>query len=306
MGMTVRCPVCSETGGRPVRLGRAHALFRCQQCGVVHSAVDSSDWDAADHYRHYYSASNVGFDQLTDARYRALLKTFERIHRRGRLLDVGCGAGQLLVAAEGCGWSAVGQEVSASGLQWLDSLKSSSGARFELVRDDLLSASLPPASFAAITLIEVLEHLAAPAATLARCWSLLEPGGVLYMTTPNFDSATRRLLGGRWRGLTPDHLCLFNVPSLRRSLLQAGFTPHWVVTRNIDIPEILLKIRPRALAPATARATETFSATRDLRYRIEARPALRAAKALVNAGLRVTRAGDVLDALAVKAERPQG
>jgi SAM-dependent methyltransferase len=270
-------------------------------------ADTGGEWNADEHYRNYYSASNVGFDQLTAVRYQLILAECERLHRRGRLLDVGCGAGHLLVVADASGWSAVGQEISSSGLEWLRQLKTAAGRPFDLVSQDLLSADLPPATFSAITIIEVIEHLVDPASTLKRCHELLEPGGVLYLTTPNFDSLSRLMLGGAWRGLTPDHLCLFNVTSMRHALEAAGLRPSRVVTRNIDVPEILLKMRAGRRSAAQAeepgRPVQTWSATSGLRHRIERNHGLRAAKAAVNTALRAGRCGDTIEAFAVKPAR---
>ena len=294
------CPVCGETDASPVQLDLLLPLVRCRRCRLVHGGVSAQTWKAAEHYEDYYNPSNTTFDTLTESRYRDILSYMERIHHRGRLLDVGCGAGHLLVTADAHGWSAVGQEVSASGLQWLRSLKTKSGAAFELIADDLGDANLPPASFAAITLIEVIEHLPAPVSILERCRALLEPGGVLFLTTPNFDCLSRRLLGIQWRQFNPDHLCLFDVVSLRTALERAGFRPVRLLTKNIDVPEIMTKLRSRKPGVPLERDFNLLPATCDLRQRIESRQWLRAVKSAINAALRVSRTGDTLEAFAVK------
>lgn len=303
----VVCPVCAGDAAGPLRLNHQRELYRCRRCRLVHARIAAEEWKPKEYYRHYYAGQTPEFDAITEARYGDILAECERVHRRGRLLDVGCGAGHLLVAAIARGWSVVGQEVSASGLAWLETLKARSGCQFELVGEDLLEADLVPDSFAAITLVEVLEHLPLPAATLSRCYALLEPGGVLYLTTPNFDSLSRRLLDVRWRGLTPDHLCVFNARSLRTALGQAGFRLRRVITKNLDIPEIFVKLRQAREnsglegAPDPARGElDTFLPTRDLRRRIESSRLLRGVKLGINAGLRVTRWGDTVEAFATK------
>lgn len=294
----VACPVCGNEGAVPVVLNHQRELYRCRRCRLVHANIAAEEWKPKEYYQHYYTGHALEFDAITEARYADILAECERTHRRGRLLDVGCGFGHLLVAAAARGWSVVGQEVSASGLAWLESLKARSGCQFELVGEDLLEAGLAPGSFAAITLVEVLEHLPSPAAMLSRCYTLLEPGGVLYLTTPNFDSVSRRLLDVTWRGLTPDHLCLFTVRSLRIALTQAGFHSRRVVTKNVDVPEILLKLRHGRTG--SAGQLDTFLPTRKLRRRVESSRVLRGVKAGINAGLRLTRWGDTVEAFAVK------
>ena len=296
----VACPVCGGNAAMPLGFNHQRELYRCRRCRLVHAKIAAEGWKPKEYCQRYYTDHRPPpeFDAITEARCAHILAKCERTHRRGRLFDVGCGSGHLLVAAAARGWSVVGQEVSASELAWLEALKARSGCQFEFVREDLLEAGLAPGSFAAITLVEVLEHLPSPAATLSCCYALLEPGDVLYLTTPNFDSLSRQLLGVTWRGLVPDHICLFNVRSLRIALAQAGFRSRRVVTRNLDVPEILLKLRHARTG--SAGQLDTFPPTQNLRRRIESSRVLRGVKRGINAGLRLTRAGDVVEAFAVK------
>jgi hypothetical protein len=91
---------------------------------------------------------------------------------------------------------------------------------------------------------------------------------------------------------------------MRRAIRHAGLNPVRVVTRNIDVPEILLKLRagrrPVAQAGEPGRPVQTWSATSGLRHRIEGNRGLRAAKMIVNGALRLARWGDTIEAFAVR------
>ena len=68
-----------------------------------------------------------------------------------------------------------------------------------------------------IVLLDVIEHLPDPHETLALCARYLRPDGIVVLTTGDFGSLTARLLGARWRLMTPpQHLWFFTAASMRR------------------------------------------------------------------------------------------
>lgn len=272
-------------------------LYRCSDCRVVHWGRVWEPEKAIEYYRDYYAGKPPEYDPITEKRYDAILDWFERLTSPGRLLDVGCGIGHFLTVAESRGWQAVGLEVSASALQLLTHLKSERRWRFQVHGEDLLRADFPEGSFRAVTLFEVLEHLIDPMANLRGIHTLLEPGGLLYLSTPNFDSLSRYALAGRWRVITEEHLYLFNPGTLITCLEAAGFHPVRVLTKNVDVPEILAKWRRRR---QPREPVNTFPATWAFRRTIEGSTWLRWLKAGANEALRLSRLGETIEALAVK------
>jgi SAM-dependent methyltransferase len=96
------------------------------------------------------------------------------------------------------GWNARGVELCAS---------AGAFARNELGLDvftgTVEAAAFPDDCFDVIFTNAVLEHLRDPLSVLRECRRILRPGGVFYADTVNWDSYTRRLLGGRWKYLCP-------------------------------------------------------------------------------------------------------
>ena len=120
-----------------------------------------------------------------------------------RLIEVGCGAGFFLKAAERAGWQVEGIELSAEASRFAIE-------RLELPirRERAEDAPIGPASFDAAAMFDVIEHLFDPRAVLAAIARALAPGGTLVISTPNIDSASRYLLGVGLGGPEPAGACL--------------------------------------------------------------------------------------------------
>jgi SAM-dependent methyltransferase len=139
------------------------------------------------------------------------LRILQRYQPPGRILDVGCASGIFLKMAAASGWAVEGIEPSE---MLYAAAKTALGGTGQIHRGTLEETDLPPASFDAITVWDVLEHVPDPVGFLARCHSLLKPKGHLYLNVPNLDSKEARLLGKRWPLLLAEHLNYFNRSSL--------------------------------------------------------------------------------------------
>jgi SAM-dependent methyltransferase len=153
-------------------------------------------------------------------RYRAELHIRHLPHPKdaARLLDVGCGSGAFLRVMKALGWLAVGLEPDPRACEV------ARAAGLNVLQGSLQDAPLEPASFDAITLNHVIEHLHDPVRDLEICLRLLRPGGVLWITTPNLGAEGHRRYGGDWLHLDPPrHLVLFTLHSLEGLIRRAGF-----------------------------------------------------------------------------------
>lgn len=133
-----------------------------------------------------------------------------------RVLDVGCGRGDLVLALAARGFEAHGTElfpVQKPGLEG----RMHYGA-------DLEALDLEPGTFQLVVLWHVLEHLIDPQATLEAARQLLVPGGRLVVAVPNLSSWQASLFGADWFHLDlPRHLHHFTLVGLRRLLERVGY-----------------------------------------------------------------------------------
>jgi 2-polyprenyl-3-methyl-5-hydroxy-6-metoxy-1,4-benzoquinol methylase len=137
---------------------------------------------------------------------------------RGRLLDIGCGAGDLLLRMQQYGWDVEGIEqdrIAVANLRKFD---------IDVTEGTLPNGNLPADSFDVITASHVIEHIGDPNAFLRECFKLLRPGGRLVIATPNADSSGLKKYGSSWVHLDPPrHLVLFTPASLKQALERASF-----------------------------------------------------------------------------------
>lgn len=279
------CPLCLSARALPLFEKAGWPYERCGGCGLV----TRGGTDGPPSYHDYFPALTQALPPLTRTRYERLLARLAAYRSAGRFLDVGCGGGFLVETARDLGWNAEGTEVSRAAAEFgrTKGLAIHTGV--------IADAKLPAGAFDVVTLMEVVEHVPDPVALLAECAALLRPGGALYLTTPNWASLSRRVLGVRWSPIGRDHVVYFTPRHLRRALTAAGLAPRCVTSANIQPHEIAARFRPaRAVAPQQT----SLERTMELRETVEGSRMLRATKAVVNAGLSATGTGDTIRALA--------
>jgi SAM-dependent methyltransferase len=127
----------------------------------------------------------------------------------GRVLDVGCGAGELLEHYANLGWEAFGIEPSEG---------AAVAARQRGVTvhvGTLADRPWPDESFDRVVFSHSLEHIPEPLDALRAARELLAPGGRLAVLAPNWRCWQRRLFRGRWFPLDlPRHLQHFSPRAL--------------------------------------------------------------------------------------------
>src|SRR5262245_36483937 len=223
------CGVCGARRLAPRRRYRQAMLVDCASCGHTMAGRVPSQHELEAHYRLYDRDRSIS--PITVRRYDELLSSLDRFRKLNRLLDFGCGSGHFLVAARRQGWEVDGVELDE------DAIRACADRGLEVGRE---IGSFESGAFDVVTAIEVVEHLDDPLESLRQFRRVLRPGGAAYVTTPNFDSLTRRLLGPRWRIVEyPEHLQYFTSRSLGQAAGRSEFEVTLMGSSGISPRDIL-------------------------------------------------------------------
>ncbi|RME45677.1 MAG: class I SAM-dependent methyltransferase [Deltaproteobacteria bacterium] len=226
-------------------LSREFSLFRCRACGLGFVSPLPSEAEIERLYPpRFYRRKERGGERFLSRLlgwYEAL--TYRRrlawignaAPGRTRLLDVGCGNGRFLALAASAGWVATGVEASPAG-----AAAARSDYGLTVHEGFLPDLSLPPASFDAITMWHVLEHIPEFQRVVECCRDLLRPGGRLVIAVPNFAGVEARCFREKWALFDlPRHVVFFTPQTLRRLVGACGLVPireaHFSLEFNVPI-----------------------------------------------------------------------
>jgi len=144
-----------------------------------------------------------------------------------RMLEAGCGIGTFLADARDAGWAMSGLEINAEFPEFCRKELGIEDVKVGLISD-------PPfaeASFDAVAMLDVLEHMYDPVMAVRQCARLLKPGGVLVVKSPNGPMQLRKerlkKMLGRGEGWVAGigHLNQFTPRTLWMAFRQGGLEP---------------------------------------------------------------------------------
>ncbi len=107
-------------------------------------------------------------------------------------LDVGCGAGLLAEPLARLGASVTGVDAAPENIVAARDHAAGQGLAIDYRSGELAALNLP--RFDLVTSMEVIEHVADPAAFVQTLADRLAPGGLMILSTPNRTTASRLLL----------------------------------------------------------------------------------------------------------------
>lgn len=220
------CHVCGAPR-RPWIVKQSRAVERCTRCdliwvpaGVAIGASGVSIYEEEVPIFAQEGNADYYLDPAQLDNFRDKLAWVRSVLRDGAtLLDAGANYGHFLAVA-GEVYRARGFDISPAAVAW-------SRDRFG-VDNRVASIYALPAELAgpfdAIVSFDVIEHVDDPRRALRSMHDALQPGGLMFLTTPDAGSVVARLLGARWHYLDPiQHIVLFNRRNLAQLLDETGF-----------------------------------------------------------------------------------
>lgn len=285
-----KCLICRSNRLRPLSGYEKDHLCKCRQCGFVFSKAIPSEAELIDHYKGY--GRNDYLSPITVKRYGELLDILAPYRKTNRILDWGCGIGYFLEVAKRKGWEVYGTEYTD------EAVKICSEKGITMFQGTLDKVDLPEGYFDVITSFEVIEHINNPLQEVTRMDGLLRPGGVMYHTTPNFNSLLRYYLKGEYNVIAyPEHLSYYTPQTIHRLFKAFGYQKRFIHTTGISLTR-LKKSRKVSDEPLiSAKSTDE-----KLRQQTESKWYMQLAKRLVNKLLSLFGVGDTIKAFYRKPE----
>ena len=217
--------------------------------------------ELAAYYNSSYTVSQSRYARRVEEEFPLLGQIVSRAGvRPGRMLEIGCSYGDMLSRFAAQGWDVEGVEVDARATAHaravfgltvhhgsLGDVRSSLSGRYDL-----------------ITMFHVIEHITGVHRLADTLATLVAPGGVLLIRTPNGASLMSRILRGWWEwSAVPEHVHLFTNTSLRTLLARCGFEPELSFTRRGDAHSTiheLIRGTARQLSKTQPRGERLFAA----------------------------------------------
>lgn len=226
--ITLHCPLCGKQGVwhscynmvtnqdfiigfNPVRV-----WVYCNDCHHIHAWNHPVDIGSL--------LENTAFDFNLNPKVQFLsgigtvMRDLRKIAKGNRLLEVGIGAGEMTAVAKEYLFDVTGIDIRKA---YANAVGNMLGVNV-IVKDFMMYDTGD--TFDVICMGDVLEHLPEPVKALKKVHDLLRENGVLWVSTPNFDSAYARIMKDKdpmWR--VCEHLNYFSFTSLQAVLETEGF-----------------------------------------------------------------------------------
>ena len=222
------CPACQAHAWVPDVTYLGTPYRRCRGCGTGMVSALPDPTALRVHYEVHYPG-RFPHDEARRGRlalFDGILDRLQGFRGAGRLLDIGCSGGYFLAEARRQGWQGIGMDLSH------EACLLAQRAGLNAVHAESRHLPFRDGCMDAVSLVNVLDHVADPLGSLLEARRVLAPGGVLVVRVPNaaFHRPFIRLLSalGPWArsrrldGLPILHLYGLTQHSLRSLMRRAG------------------------------------------------------------------------------------
>ncbi len=281
------CLICNNFDLSPLNNYQKCYLVKCNSCKFVFAKRIPTYEELVAEYSSAYTR-NDHISPITLKRYEEIFKHLNKFKVNNNILDVGAGNGHFLQAAKRNGWNAYGTEFEQRAIDRCVS----KGITMHLGK--LNPENYRPEMFDIITSFEVIEHINNPIEEIKNFNALLRKGGLVYLTTPNFNSISHTLLREKWTIFNyPEHLSYYTPSTLKKLFESAGFKKKLIKTTGIGITRL------KDSAGIKTNKESVFS-TETIRNKTEGKSIGALAKRGINFILTTTKKGDKIKAEFIK------
>ena len=216
----VKCEGCGADNTRFLYKVDGYRLVQCKRCNLTYLNPRPTPKELDKYYKQYFQdqvdpdGKKRNYYAEKQEKMNAFYQEYKKLERflkkrQGKILDVGCAAGFFLESMPPS-WERYGVEYDKSCATEANNIKG-----VKVKAGSLIKAHYPKESFDVITMLQTIEHMPDPSDNIAEAGRILKKGGLIYLTTPNFDSMTAKVFKENHRLITaPAHLYYFTPRTL--------------------------------------------------------------------------------------------
>jgi len=238
-----KCPTCNTSSFKKLIKKDHMNIVQCDACELVYTNPIFDD----EHYKSTYKSKdyqeivkdlgeeshNYRVERFGNERIN-ILKNYLKNKDSVKYLDVGCSTGFVVEAAQNNGWEATGIDLNPSAIEFGKS------KGLDLRNNALDEISFSEKYFDIISLFDVLEHLTNPKEIIDQALHYLNKDGLLFIYVPNWDSASRLLMGDKAHFIWPTHHLNYYTPDTIKFFLENfGLKIEYITTEGLDIVDYI-------------------------------------------------------------------
>ena len=221
----MNCLVCIEGKCSSYLVVDNYPILICKMCGSMRREHTPDDSELAKFYDGYLSyKAQFGDGYLVESNVQGQMSKEMSLNDVGltgeifegkRVLDVGCGSGQLMQ------WIAQFQPSKLHGLDIsAENVKLGSARGINISTENFLQVD---EKYDVIIMSHLLEHLSDPSSFMEHAFKILSEGGLLIVETPCVGPV-QEAFGESWRYWLPnEHLVIFSETGLFEMFKKVGF-----------------------------------------------------------------------------------
>lgn len=277
------CLLCNSDKLQELNKYASNYLVKCGSCHFVFCQRIPTGEELTAHYNSYKRDNYIS--PITIKRYNELLDTFEKYRKTNNIIDIGCGDGYFLEVAKKRGWNVYGTEYTDAAIDICR--KKSITVHQGILKADNYKNNM----FDVVTSFEVIEHINNPIEEVKNIKAILRKGGALYITTPNFNSLSRFILGPKWNVIEyPEHLSYYTASTITAFFNKNNFEEIFLITSGLSLSRFNKSMHSEI-------ATTKPNSDEELRIKTETKPIYKLLKWVINTTLQIFKCGDSLKVL---------
>ena len=229
-----QCDLCnSSLINRHKNPAHRRDIYRCSKCGLVFTSPiprgEALVRASSDDPMVFRDPQELFKRQ--ESYFAFMLNELAELSHHGKLLDIGCGFGQMLRLARDRGFNVRGVEIQESSADY------ARRSGIDVFCGTVEQRKFDDGTFDVVTMWEVLEHVESPSATLREVSRIMKEDGILSIVVPNVASKNAKRDPYWWK---PYHFYHFSNETLSKYLRASGFD----VLKAIINPHLTLKRSP--------------------------------------------------------------